>query len=51
MTNFDFVDYRKAEVLFRQALVYDDEFFEAYLMLGELYTKQKKYSEIGRAHV
>jgi len=42
---YEYLDYQKAEVFFREALKYDSWFFEAYMMLGELYTKQKKYQE------
>lgn len=43
--SFDYFDFNKAEVFFKDALKYDNSFFEAYLMLGELYTKQKKYAD------
>lgn len=43
--SFDYFDFNKAEVLFKEALERDNKFFEAYLMLGDLYTKQKKYKE------
>ncbi len=42
---YEYLDYPKAEVFFKEALKYDSWFFEAYMMLGELYTKQKKFSE------
>lgn len=42
---YDFVDYTSAEDYFKQALDVDDKFYEAYLMLGELFSKQKRYAE------
>ena len=45
MESYDYLDYQKAEVLLRVATSSDPEFYEAYMMLGELYTKQKKFSE------
>jgi outer membrane protein OmpA-like peptidoglycan-associated protein/Tol biopolymer transport system component len=45
LSAYDYLDYPKAETMFREALVYDKYFFEAYLMLGELYTKQRKFSD------
>ncbi len=42
---YDYLDLAHAETQFREALKLDDKFFEAYMMLGEIYNKQKKYSE------
>jgi len=39
MTYYDYLDYSKAETLFRIAVEHDPEFFEAYMMLGELYSR------------
>jgi flagellar motor protein MotB/tetratricopeptide (TPR) repeat protein len=45
MSSYDFVDLPKAESYFREALKYDNKFYEAYMILGELYTRQKKYGD------
>ncbi len=45
MTSYDYLDYPKAENQFQEALKLDPQFFEAYMMLGELYLKQKRYPE------
>ena len=42
---FDYVDYFKAEKDFKEAINIDNNFYEAYLMLGELMSKQNKFSE------
>jgi len=44
-TSFDYIDYANAEHFFRQAIQTDSGFFEAYMMLGELMAKQKRYAE------
>jgi len=45
LTAFDYIDYEGAEHFFRQALETDDGFYEAYMMMGELLLKQKRYGE------
>jgi outer membrane protein OmpA-like peptidoglycan-associated protein/tetratricopeptide (TPR) repeat protein len=40
---YDYIEYDKAEALFLEALEEDHNFYEAYVMLGELYTKQTRY--------
>lgn len=45
MTSYDFVDLPKAEIYFREALKYDNKFYEVYMILGELYTRQKKFDD------
>ena len=42
---FDFVDYFKAEKDFKEAINIDNKFYEAYLMMGELMSKQNRFSE------
>jgi flagellar motor protein MotB len=42
---FDFMDLAKAESNFREAVSIDRNFLEAFIMLGDLYTKQRKFSE------
>ena len=37
---YDYFDFKKAETLFKIAISHDPEFYEAYMMLGELYSKQ-----------
>jgi tetratricopeptide (TPR) repeat protein len=38
------VDYENAEIYFKLALSYDENFLESYMMLGELYSRQNKYA-------
>lgn len=45
MRLYEYFDYTSAEIKFKEALRYDNKFFEAYMMLGELYRNQKKYPE------
>jgi hypothetical protein len=45
MSSYDFIDYTNAEIRFREALNIDNKFFEAYMMLGEIYTRQKRYAD------
>ncbi len=42
---YDYLEYDKAETWFTDALTTDKNFYEAYMMLGELYTKQGKYGQ------
>jgi outer membrane protein OmpA-like peptidoglycan-associated protein len=42
---YDFFDFKKAEAYFTEAVKLDDGFYEGYIMLGELFSKQKRYSE------
>jgi len=45
VTAFDFLNYNNAEINFKEAISLDNRFFEAYMMLGELMAKQKRYTE------
>jgi len=45
---YDFIDYPRAESNFKEAISIDKNFFEAYIMLGDLYTKQRKYIEAAK---
>jgi flagellar motor protein MotB len=42
---YDYFDFNKAEINFKEAISIDKNFYEAYLMLGELMAKQKRYLE------
>jgi flagellar motor protein MotB len=42
---FDFIDFNNAEADFKEAISIDSNFYEAYMMLGELFSKQSRYSE------
>lgn len=42
VTYYDYFDFKKAETLFKIAISHDPGFYEAYMMLGEMYTKQNK---------
>jgi len=43
--SYENLDYKTAEQQLKEALKYDDKFFEAYMMLGELYTNMNRFSE------
>jgi len=45
LSAFNFLDYDKAEKLFSEAILLDGRFYEAYMMLGELLSKRKRYFE------
>ncbi|MBK8884840.1 MAG: tetratricopeptide repeat protein [Bacteroidales bacterium] len=45
VTSYDYFDFAKAELSFKEAISADGEFFEAYIMLGELMAKQRRYTE------
>jgi len=45
MIAYDFIDFRNAELNFMRAIQTDPRFYEAYMMLGELFFRQKRYSE------
>ena len=45
VTAYDYLDYYKAENSFKDAISLDKGFYEAYLMLGEVMSRQKRYSE------
>jgi flagellar motor protein MotB len=42
---YDFLDFDKAEFYFKEAIAIDNRFYEAYLMLGELMAKLKRFKE------
>jgi outer membrane protein OmpA-like peptidoglycan-associated protein/tetratricopeptide (TPR) repeat protein len=45
VSEYDFVDFNKAENDFKEAIKIDNKFYEAYIMLGELFAKQNRYGE------
>ncbi|HEX2974302.1 MAG TPA: hypothetical protein VHO68_00055, partial [Bacteroidales bacterium] len=45
LRDFDFLNFPSAETNFRQAVLIDGKFIEAYLMLGDLFTKQRRFAE------
>jgi outer membrane protein OmpA-like peptidoglycan-associated protein len=45
MREYDFLNFTAAETRFREAVNIDKRFFEAHLMLGELFSRQHRYSE------
>lgn len=45
ITAFDYLNYDKAEINFKEAISVDPKFYEAYMMLGELMAKRRRYSE------
>lgn len=42
---YDYLDFDRAENNFREAISVDKGFYEAYMMLGEMLAKQKRYKE------
>jgi len=40
---YNYIEYEKAQAYFLNALAIDSNFYEVYMMLGELYTKQGRY--------
>jgi outer membrane protein OmpA-like peptidoglycan-associated protein len=42
---YDYFDYSKAEINFSEAISIDKKFYEAYMMLGELMVKLKRFKE------
>jgi hypothetical protein len=45
LTAFDYVDYPSAERYLKEAIEIDGKFYEAYMTIGELFSKQKRYYE------
>ncbi|MDR2887205.1 MAG: tetratricopeptide repeat protein, partial [Bacteroidales bacterium] len=45
MVAYDYIDFQKAEIIFKEATQTDPRFYEAYMMLGELFFRQKRYAE------
>ncbi len=45
VTAFEYFDFKQAEANFKEALEQDKKFYEAYIMLGDLMSKQKKFSQ------
>jgi tetratricopeptide (TPR) repeat protein len=43
--SYENIDYKTAEQQLKEALKFDNKFFEAYMMLGELYTNMNRFSE------
>ena len=42
---FDYLDFNNAERYFKEAILLDNKFYEAYIMLGDLMAKQNRYNE------
>ena len=42
---YDYLDFNKAEIDFKDAISLDNKFYEAFYMLGELMAKQSRFSE------
>jgi outer membrane protein OmpA-like peptidoglycan-associated protein/tetratricopeptide (TPR) repeat protein len=42
---YDFFDFKHAEANFKEAISQDKNFFEAYIMLGDLMAKQRRFGE------
>ncbi|HLN19605.1 MAG TPA: OmpA family protein [Bacteroidales bacterium] len=45
MREYDFLNFNNAEKLFSAAISADDQFYESFLMLADLLSKQKRFSE------
>jgi outer membrane protein OmpA-like peptidoglycan-associated protein/tetratricopeptide (TPR) repeat protein len=50
MMAYEYVELNRAAELFEEAIIHDNRFFEAYMMLGDIKSKQKKYSEAVSAY-
>ena len=44
-SSYDYLNFKEAENSFKEALKLDPSFYEAYMMLGELFLRQKRYQE------
>lgn len=42
---YDYLNFSNAEVLFKEAISIDKQFYEAYILLGDLLAKQKRFIE------
>lgn len=45
---YDFLYFSKAEKLLKEAISYDRKFYEAYMLLADLYSKQKRNAEAAK---
>lgn len=45
VTSYDYLEFDKAEISFKESVSIDKNFFEAYMMLGEIMTKWRKFAE------
>jgi outer membrane protein OmpA-like peptidoglycan-associated protein len=45
VTEYEYLNFNKAEARFKEAITIDKSFYEAYMMLGEMMSKLKRYSE------
>lgn len=45
VTYYEYLDFKKAETLFKISVAHDPEFYEAYMMLGELYSRQNNHTK------
>lgn len=50
LTAYDYIEFKEAESFFRQAVETDNRFYEAYMMLGELLQKEKRYGESAQCY-
>jgi outer membrane protein OmpA-like peptidoglycan-associated protein len=50
VVEFDYLNFDNAERNFREAISIDNKFYEAYLMLGELLSKRKRFSEAASSY-
>ncbi len=45
MTAYDYVEFERAETYFKEAISHDKKFYEAFMMLGEIMAKQRRFAE------
>lgn len=50
MSAFDYIDYPNAENQFKLAIETDEGFYEAHMMLGDLLSKQRRFSEAASSY-
>lgn len=50
VVEFDYLNFDNAENYFREAVLIDNKFYEAYLMLGDLQVKRRKFSDAASSY-
>jgi flagellar motor protein MotB len=48
LTYYDYNNFEKAEEVFNQALAFDPKFYEVHMMLGEINTKRRNFTEAAK---
>jgi hypothetical protein len=45
LSSYEYFDFKKAEIYFKEAILQDKNFFESYIMMGDLMSKQRRFNE------